>query len=285
MNTLSVPAFAKLNLFLKVCRRRSDGFHDIETLFQRIDLCDEVKLTKRSSKAITLSCGKADIPSDARNLAYRAARLLQETCGVKNGVRIDLQKRIPIAAGLAGGSSDAAAVLKGLNQLWGLDLPKNKLVELARALGSDVAFFLYDTAWALGTERGDVITPLKGLPKFWYVVVTPRVRLLAGRIYQGLNLELTKKNVDVNIVIQKLKENKIKNLKSLFINDLETEILRVCPQLSRIKQRFLSWGINGVLVSGSGPSVFGIAQSEQQAKEIAQEFSKRFQQVFVARTL
>ncbi|MBF0483212.1 MAG: 4-(cytidine 5'-diphospho)-2-C-methyl-D-erythritol kinase [Candidatus Omnitrophica bacterium] len=285
MNKLQLFSPAKLNLFLKVVNKRADGFHNIETLFQRISLGDEIILTKNTKGSITVSCNHPDVPIDERNLVYKVAAMFKQDFLVKSGVHIDINKRIPVAAGLAGGSGNGATVIKGLNQLWDLKLSKKQLIECARKIGSDVAFFLYDTPWALGTERGDKIQVLDIKTKFWYVIITPCIKLYTSDIYGGLNLQLTNKKVDVTILIQKLKNNKINELKSLLLNDLETVILKVAPRLKTIKERLGLFDIKGVLTSGSGPSVYAVVENETTAKEIAQHFSKRYKQVFVAHTL
>ncbi|MBF0479484.1 MAG: 4-(cytidine 5'-diphospho)-2-C-methyl-D-erythritol kinase [Candidatus Omnitrophica bacterium] len=285
MNKLKLFSPAKLNLFLKVVNKRPDGYHNIETLFQRISLGDEIVLTKNAQGRISVTCDHPDVPLDMRNLVYKVADLLKRDLNVKWGVKIDIKKRIPVAAGLAGGSGNAATVIKGLNQLWDLKLEQKQQIEYGRQIGSDVAFFLYDTPWALGTGRGDIIRKLNIKNKLWYVIITPCIKLYTPEIYQGLNLPLTNKNVDVSILIQNLKYNRLETLKSLLVNDLETVILKVSPRLQAIKENLGLFDIKGVLISGSGPSVYAVVEDQAKAREIAQRFSKRFKQVFVAHTL
>src|SRR6185436_451831 len=157
MKSITLQSPAKLNLYLKIVNKRPDGFHNLTTLFERIDLADEITLTSEASGRIRVSCDHPQVPTGPKNLVYKAAALLKQDFGIKQGVHITICKNIPVAAGLAGGSSNAATVLQGLNKLWNLKLTKTRLAAYAARIGSDVAFFLYDCSWALGTGRGEVI--------------------------------------------------------------------------------------------------------------------------------
>ena len=276
---------AKINLYLRVLRQRPDGFHDIETLFQRISLKDEIILTPRSDGKIEIVCDCPEVPTDERNIAHKAARILQrEFAPQDRGVRIEIRKRIPVAAGLAGGSTNAATALMGLNRLWRLKLTVKQLAEVARRIGSDVPYFLYDAGLAVGTGRGDRIRPLKTGPECHYVLVVPRVKLLAGRVYGGLKTKLTKKMGNVNILTYHLRKKDLESVGSLILNDLEPVVLRLCPRIARLKERLKALKAKGVMVSGSGPSVFGLMASEQDARIAAEALSKRYRRVFVVKS-
>lgn len=297
MRRIRLSSPAKLNLFLKVLNKRPDGFHNIFTVFERIDLKDEISLRLNPIGAIHVNCAHPQVPRGPKNLVYRAAKLLQNDFRIKEGVDIHIKKNIPVAAGLGGGSSNAATVLQGLNELWKLRLSRPKLLSYARRLGSDVAFFLYDCPWAIGTQRGDCIQKLNIKTKLWHVLVVPCVKIYSGQVYGGLGLPggrlphgqgprkvLTKRNDNANIFIHHLRRDDVSEIGRGLVNDLERVVLRLSPHLGKLKQRLKSLDTKGVMVSGSGPCVFAIIETEQQAKDIQRILSRRFSRVFVAKT-
>ena len=293
MRRIRLSSPAKLNLFLKVLHKRPDGFHNISTVFERIDLSDEICLKLNPSGAIRVDCVHPQVPRGPKNLVYKAAKLLRDDFQVKEGVDIYIKKNIPVAAGLGGGSGNAAAALKGLNELWKLRLRQPQLVPYARRLGSDVAFFLYDCPWALGTGRGDLIQKLDVKTKLWHVLVVPCVKIYSGRVYEGLGLPrqraglrkvLTKRSDDVSIFLHHLRRSDVARIGQGLVNDLERVVLLLSPPLEKLEQRLKSLDTKGVMVSGSGPCVFAIVETEQQAKDMRRILSGRFSRVFVART-
>lgn len=285
MRSLALKSYAKLNLYLKLKRKRPDGFHEISTLFERIDLADDIVFKRSDSGRVVITCDHPDVPTDHRNLVYQAAELLRTLSGCPYGAHITINKRIPVAAGMAGGSSNCAAALQGLNKIWDLKLPRKKLIDAANQLGSDIAFFLYDTGYALGTGRGEKIEPLKIPVKLYHVIVTPRLKLYTAKIYQGSKLQLTRKKENVNILIHHLRKKSIFDLSGLMTNDLEPEAIRQAPVLKRLKERLNSLKLQGVMVSGSGPTVFGLAADQAQARQAFLKLSSRYKQVFTAQTL
>lgn len=304
MSRIVLPSPAKLNLFLNVLNKRPDGYHNIVTLFERIDLCDEISFRVLPHKAVRVVCGHPHVPSGHRNLVCRAARLLQEESGLKEGVEIKIEKRIPVAAGLAGGSSNAATALLGLNRIWKLHLSMPKLLSHAGKIGSDVAFFLYDTSWAVGTQRGDDIRKIDIKTKLWHILVVPRVKMYSRRVYTGLcagmsapaaragygggaecTNVLTKINDNVNILTRNLRKDNVSGAGRLLENDLEPEIIRICPRLEKLKERLKLLNTKGVMISGSGPAVFGLTAAREEAESIKSVLLKRFSRVFVVRTL
>ena len=311
MSRLVLSSPAKLNLFLKVQNKRLDGYHNIVTVFERIDLADEIDFFSSLSTNINIKCDHPDVPVGPKNLVYKAAQLLQRELGVKQGVRIKIKKCIPVAAGLAGGSSNAATALLGLNHIWKLNLSRTKLIAYARKIGSDVAFFLHDTSFCIGTERGDRIKTLNIKTKLWHILVVPRIKMYSWKVYGGLKFPnsavkkhfsgavlrasqrkrggctnvLTKINDNANILIRNLKKDNVLEVGRLLANDLEVEILRLSPRLKRLKERLKSLNAKGVMISGSGPSVFGLTMTKREAEAIRSVLSKRFAQVFVVKTL
>lgn len=284
MSTLKVLSPAKINLYLKVLNKRSDGFHNIDTLFERVSLFDTISLRELKKDEIKVECNHPQVPCGPKNLVYKVADLLKRTLNIPKGVLIRIDKKIPVAAGLGGGSSNAAAVLKGLNTLWNLGLSQKQLVCFAAQIGSDVPFFLYDSSYAIGSDRGDVIKPVKIETKLWHVLVIPRVKLYAGEIYDRLKLKLTKRNDDVSILILNLRNKNIDSLNSLLLNSLEGPVFEQCPQLIKLKEKLKLLNCKAVMVSGSGPCVFGVTESEDEARNIQKILSKRYSRVFVAQT-
>ena len=284
MRRLSLQSPAKVNLYLKVIHKRKDGFHNIVTLFERINLFDKIFLTINLTGDIRIKCNHPDVPTNNKNLVYKVAELLKNDFRVKAGVDIKIDKRIPVAAGLAGGSSNAATVLSGLNQLWSLKLNRDQLLTYARKVGSDVAFFLYDTSWALGTERGDKITPLNIPAQLWHILVVPRVKMYSRKVYGAVKLQLTSRNDNVNILIHHLRKNDIFDLSHLIENDLESVIIRQAPQLLRLKEKLESLNTQGVMISGSGPAVFGLLPGKNEGMKVKSVLQKQFNQVYVVRT-
>ncbi|MBI3315097.1 MAG: 4-(cytidine 5'-diphospho)-2-C-methyl-D-erythritol kinase [Candidatus Omnitrophica bacterium] len=290
MPSITLLAPAKLNLVLDVLGKRPDGFHELRTVFERIGLCDTITLTANPHGPIRVTCDHPHVPKGPRNLAFRAARQIQQEYGVRQGVDIRIVKRIPVAAGLAGGSSNAAAVLMGVNRLWRLHLSQKRLARHAVRLGSDVAFFMYDTPFALGTGRGEKIRPLRARTKLWHVLVTPKVKMYTKEVFARLtrkakSLKLTKKRDNVNICLPYLRKGDFQGLGAVLSNDLEPSILSLRPDLVRLKKKLSDAGAAGVCFSGSGPSVFALASGRAQAESIKDGFDKRFTQVFVVPTL
>ncbi len=294
MRRIRLESPAKLNLFLKVLHKRPDGFHDIVTVFERIDLSDEIHLTSSPSGAIRIDCAHPQVPRGPKNIAYQAAKLLRDDFKIKEGVDIYIKKNIPVAAGLGGGSGNAATTLKGLNELWKLGLSRPQLLSYARRLGSDVAFFLYDCPWALGTGRGDFIRKLDVKTKLWHVLIVPCVKIYSGEVYGGLGLApgpgdsrkvLTKRSDNASIFLRHLRRADVAQIGYRLVNDLERVVLLLFPHLKKLEQRLKSLDTKGVMVSGSGPCVFAVVETQQQAKDIQRILSRRFRRVFVAKTL
>ncbi len=285
MHSLTLSSPAKLNLVLNVLGKRPDGFHELRTIFERISLADQITLTRTSEDKITIRCAHPLVPRGPKNLVYKAAMMIKKDFSIFEGLDINIIKNIPVAAGLAGGSSNAAAVLMGLNQLWGLALSPSRLVAYAGRLGSDVAFFLYDASFALGTGRGEIIKPLEIQTKLWHVLVTPRVKMLTKDVFGRLKLNLTNKRDDVNILLPFLRKGNLGRLAGALSNDLEPAILSLRPDFIHLKDKLLDAGAMGVCFSGSGPSVFACVQSQKHALSLRAKLDRRYTQSFVVSTL
>ncbi|MDE1920123.1 MAG: 4-(cytidine 5'-diphospho)-2-C-methyl-D-erythritol kinase [Candidatus Omnitrophica bacterium] len=285
MPDLTVLSPAKINLVLDVLAKRPDGFHELRTVFERISLADTIALKSNKTNAITIRCSHPHVPRGSANLVYKAAAMLRQDFSIAQGVSIAITKRIPVAAGLAGGSSNAAAVLSGLNRLWRLGLGTKELAYYASRIGSDVAFFLYNTSYALGEGRGEKIRPLNVKAKLWHLIVTPRVKMHTKKVFARLKLNLTNKKDNVNILLPFLRKGDVARLAGALSNDLEPAILSLRPHFIYIKRKLIDAGAAGVCFSGSGPSVFALAQSQKHAFELRARFDKRYTQAFVVSTL
>ena len=260
--TIEILSPAKVNVFLKITGQRVDGYHELLTVFVPVTLYDKLILSK-SEKGLEVYCSGRELPKDANNLVNRAAISFFEKTGIKKGVKITLIKNIPISSGLGGGSSDAATTLKGLNHLWQNVLSKEDLEKLALSLGADVPFFLLQKP-AIAKGIGEILQPIENFPSMWYVIVSPNLMISTAWAYKRTKLELTN-SIDQNI-ISSFQKN-IFNIPDLLFNDLEKVTLVKHPFLSSIKESLLQLGALGALMTGSGPSIFGLFDSAKKAQE------------------
>ncbi|AJE02629.1 4-(cytidine 5'-diphospho)-2-C-methyl-D-erythritol kinase [Geobacter pickeringii] len=279
MNSLTLKAPAKVNYRLDVLRRRPDGYHDLRMIMQRIDLCDEITITVADAPGIRVSCGREGIPDGPGNIAWRAADALLEAAGKTAGLDIAITKNIPVAAGLGGGSSDGATVLMGVNELLGLGFSDERLMEIGVKLGADVPFFIFKKT-ALAEGIGEVLTPLDGVPAVWLAVVNPNVHVSTAWVYQ--NLQLTSGKGEAKI--PRFFEN-VSDLCSVLANDLETVTIPRHPVIGEIKGELLKRGAQGALMSGSGPTVFGLFDDERGARSAVDAMRKRGWFAAAVRTL
>lgn len=258
MNSIKVEAPAKVNTHLKVVRKRPDGYHDLQMVMVPMTLADEIVLeSKPGSIEFELKGAGDEGMMGEKNLAYRAAVMLKEAYDVAGGVRIVLDKRVPIAAGLGGGSSDAGAVLKGLNKLWNLNLSPAELAGLTKGLGADIPFFCYDgPAYVEGI--GDKVTPYKTFPKLSFLLINPGFSVSTPWVYKQLHLELTEKAPDARVPPH---FQVVSDVLGCLENDLEAVTIEAYPEIQRIKDMLLELGAEGALMSGSGPTVFGVFEN------------------------
>ncbi len=289
---LVIPSYAKVNLYLKVLGKRPDKYHELITIFERISLKDTIILKPRIDNRITISSCGEQIPNDHTNLAFKAARLLQQTYKIDKGANIRIIKKIPVGSGLGGGSSNAAVVLLGLNKLWKLGVSRRKLLRLAKRIGSDCAFFIEDCSFALGKGRGERIIGLKIGPKrhLWQVLCIPPINVSTALIYSRfdacLKPGLTSSNDNVKILVRALQESDLDLLGLGLFNSLEETTFGLHPRLSRIKEYFIRSRAIAALMSGSGSCIFGIASSGNEARKLAGQMRKKFStsKVFVCRS-
>ena len=261
--TRTVLAPAKINLCLHVLGKRPDGYHDVAMLMQRISLYDRLCIDVGGPPGVRVRCAAVELPPGEENIAARAARCMLQLAGREDGVEIVIDKQIPVAAGLGGGSSDAAAVMLALNEMLDLNLPQETLLAEGAQLGADVPFFIFGgDAWATGI--GDVLTEVPDLPRLWYVLVNPGVAVSTAWVYQ--NLRLTTPGVDAKLPrLSRTAEGLVR----LLHNDLEPVTVGRHPELAELKARLISLGAAGALMSGSGPTVFGLFAEECSARAAA----------------
>jgi len=291
MRDIDLHSPAKINLFLDVFGKRSDGYHDIITVFEKIDLCDTIRLKSLPSGEIKLTSDNKKLPLGESNLAYKAALLLKNTYGTSEGVSIHIEKKIPIAAGLGGGSSNAATTLKGLNKLWKLGLGQNTLYDLGRKLGADVPFFIFNFPFALGVGKGDEVSPIKSALNMWHLIISPPVSVLTKDIYKETSLNLTESRPDVKIIVHAIRKNDLRGIKNGLHNTLEPIVNKKVTDIPKVKDFVKKMGFDAVKVTGSGPTIFVLTGDRKEAETLGKELrksltdkSKSGWSVFVAKT-
>ena len=280
---LLVKAPAKINLALDVLHKRSDGYHEVEMIMTTIDLADRVELTLLNQDKIHILSHNRYVPDDQRNLAFQAAQLLKDRFNVKKGVLISIEKTIPVAAGLAGGSSDAAATLRGLNKLWDLGLSMDELAELGSEIGSDVSFCVYGGT-ALAKGRGEVITELPAPPTCWVILAKPFIGVSTAEVYRRLDANRTN-HPDICGMIEAINNHDYQKVCGKVGNVLENVTLTLHPEVAQIKEQMKRFGADAVLMSGSGPTVFGIVQHDSRMHRIYNGLRGFCDQVFAVRML
>ena len=270
IKTVQVRSPAKVNLFLEVLHKREDGYHELETLFQEINLCDEISVEQIPENQIKVSSNSPDVPTDSTNLVYRAALLFFKQTGISSGIHIHILKKIPVAAGLGGGSSNAAATLKALQSLFQVDLGLETNLVMARQLGADVPFFLKGGS-ALGRGIGDRLESLKSSKKFFLVLVNPNFKVATANVYRQISLNLTRPNSDITLIKDALARGDISELGSRLFNRLEDVVFHKFPALNSMKEALKKSGALGALLSGSGPTLFAITEKSEEAIRIQKQ--------------
>lgn len=262
MDTMTLSAPAKINYLLDVIEKRPDGYHELRMIMQRVNLCDEITLSLTNIPVITVTCSSKGAPDGPDNIAWKAARAMLDIAKSVNGVNIGIIKNIPVAAGLGGGSSDAATVLMGMNELLQLGLSDQQLMETGCRLGADVPFFIFKKT-ALAEGIGEKLSPLQKMPNCWILLVNPGISVSTAWVFRSLQLTSRKE-------LNRLPEffGSIDEVISILSNDLESVTIKAFPVIADIKARLMDLGAAGSMMSGSGPSVFGIFKSFD-AAEIA----------------
>jgi 4-diphosphocytidyl-2-C-methyl-D-erythritol kinase len=270
MKELHLNAYAKVNLTLDVGAERADGYHDVESVMHTIALHDAITLREAGSGVELSVRDGAEVPPDHRNLVVRTAQMLREMFNVQRSVQIELTKRIPVAAGLGGGSSDAAVTLLGLVQLWKLRLEGRQVRSLAAKLGADVPFFL-EGGGAVARGKGEKLTFLPPLPTTWVVLASPRAQVLTSWAYKQLQPAAITRRPDTEAMIGAVRREDIREVGRLLHNVFEPTITAVHPAIAALKTRILDGEAYGASMSGTGPTVYGLMANEAAARKVADE--------------
>lgn len=266
MIEMRMKALAKINLGLDVLRRREDGYHEVRMIMQTLRMYDKITIRKTEEPGIRLKSNLFYVPEDEGNLAYRAAKILMDEFQVEEGVFIDLQKFIPVAAGMAGGSSDAAAVMYGINRMFHLNLSKKQLMERAVQIGADVPYcILRGTVLAEGI--GEKLTPLPPMPPCKVLVAKPPISVSTKFVYENLKLDEIEKHPQIDILLEGVKEGDLHKVASHMGNVLETVTIPHYPVIAGIREEMLQLGALNAMMSGSGPTVFGLFDDDELAMQ------------------
>lgn len=296
MAILIVKSPAKLNLYLSIRGKREDGYHEIETVFERIDLTDEIRFSENESGGIELFCNNAEVPLGPHSLVYKSVELVRKELSTlkhvpfftecpagrvgtsfPKGISITIDKRIPIASGLGGGSSNAASIISGLDKFWGLNLTQPRLLDMGRGLGADVCFFLHDAPLGLGKGRGDEVVPLPGPERpLGHILVVPEEKISSKEAYDRKDKRgLTEPKNGIKIVIRALDKGDLALLRGSLYNGLEEPVAESYLVIREIKQALESLGLEETLMSGSGPAVFGLTYDTKEAMRLKKELDSK----------
>ncbi|MFZ3578499.1 4-(cytidine 5'-diphospho)-2-C-methyl-D-erythritol kinase [Virgibacillus sp. DJP39] len=274
---------AKITLSVDVLGKRDDGYHDVEMVMTTVDLADRVALSSLNGDRIDVSADNQYVPNDERNLAFKAALALKNKYHLTRGVRIDIEKNIPVSAGLGGGSSDAAAVLRGLNKLWKLNLSLEELAEIGAGIGSDVPFCVYGST-ALAKGRGEIIEEIPPPPVKWAILAKPNIGVSTRVVFNQLEIE-NLPHPNTTKILDAIAEQDFYKLCNHVGNVLETVTTSLFPNVQRIKEKMTQAGANGVLMSGSGPTIVGLVEHQYKAIRIYNGLRGFCDEVYVVRVI
>lgn len=282
MNQTKQRAYAKINLGLDVLRRRPDGYHEVKMVMQTVDIYDDLFLEKTEKPGVELQIEGSELTAGKDNLICRAAELFMEEKGISGGVKIHLVKRIPIAAGMAGGSSDAAATLRGMNELWETGCSAQELQKLGVRLGADIPYCVVGGTM-LSEGIGEILTPLPAPPECVLLIAKPEISVSTKFVYENLHADTLKSHPDIDGMVEAIRRGQLEGITERMGNVLETVTTRTYPVIEEIKTVMKEKGAENALMSGSGPTVFGIFGQKEQAEAAAAILRERdlAKQVFV----
>lgn len=282
MEQITKKAYAKINLGLDVLRRREDGYHEVKMIMQTVDIFDTLHFCKKEAPGISLRTDHSELSAGEDNLICKAAKKLLEEAGIQQGIEITLQKRIPIAAGMAGGSADAAAALTGINELFALDWPLERLQAVGVTLGADIPYCLMGGT-ALSEGIGEILTRLPAPPPCILVAAKPDISVSTKFVYENLHADTLKEHPDIDGMIEALREGSLSGITDRLGNVLETVTVKEFPVIETIKEEMKKAGAENALMSGSGPTVFGIYTAKEKAEKAAEQIRQQMlaKEVFV----
>lgn len=275
---------AKINLAIDVLRKRPDGYHDVKMIMQSIALYDIITLKPVHGGRIKVTSNSKNIPTDNTNIVYKTADYIRHKYNVKSGVEIHIEKNIPISAGLAGGSTDAAATIKLLDKAWNLKLTKTEILEIAKKLGSDVPFCITGGT-ALAEGLGEKLTNLKPMPECYILLAKPDMDISTKEVYEGIDMEEISKRPDIDAMIEAINNQNLSQIGENLWNVLEYVTIKKCPLIKDIKAKLIEYGALGSVMSGSGPTVFGIFQDQSLAYIAYDHIKQMVNEIFVVKPL
>jgi 4-diphosphocytidyl-2-C-methyl-D-erythritol kinase len=270
---LAIQSPSKVNLFLEILGPRPDGYHDLQTVMQTIDLCDELRIAPRDGDGVTFRCDHPRVPNDSSNLVVRAAELLRQRTGIRSGVALTLEKRTPVGGGLGAGSANAAATLVGLNEFWKAGLSRAELHPLAAALGSDINFFL-EGGTGICTGRGEIVRPVRHSLVMHFVLLLPPFGVSTARAFREAKDFLTRPHKDASITLKALENSEFGALCEGLFNRFEGPVFRLYPELAALKNRMEDVAPGRALLSGSGSTLFCLCRDEIEAEAVEREFQR-----------
>ena len=273
MDEISLKALAKINLGLDVVRRREDGYHEVRMIMQTIHLYDKLDIKKTKESGISIASNLSYVPTNESNLVYKAGKLLMDEFDIKEGVHVDLTKRIPVAAGMAGGSTDAAAMLYGMNEIFGLGLSRKDLMERGVKIGADVPYCLM-RGTALAEGIGEKLTSLPPMVKCPVLIAKPAISVSTKFVYENLKLDENTVHPDIDKMIEDIKKKDLNAIAADMGNVLESVTIPEYPIITEIKERMMASGAVNAMMSGSGPTVFGLFADEETAKKAYQDMRR-----------
>lgn len=284
MEEIKRRAYGKINLGLDVLRKRPDGYHDVKMIMQMVSVYDELTFRKNSEQEIRIVTNKEELPNNEDNLIYKAAKLILERLGSSQGISVVLEKNIPIAAGMAGGSTDAAATLLGLNELLKGNIPMEELLSMGVKIGADVPYCILQGT-ALSEGIGEVLMPLPAPPACSLLIGKPDISVSTKYVYENLRVDMLKKHPDIDGMRKAIEEQDLEGITSRMENVLETVTIQRYPIIGKIKEAMLKAGAINALMSGSGPTVFGVFASSEEAEQAGREIEKTglVKELFTAR--
>ena len=265
-HSIVLKSYGKINLGLDVLRRREDGYHEVRMIMQTVGLYDVLTMKKRKDDKIEMTCNLSFLPTDERNLVYKAVKLIKDKYHIKDGVEINLSKRIPVAAGMAGGSSNCAAALKGMNQLFDLGLSIDELCEIGVTLGADVPYCIWGGT-ALSEGIGEKLSRVDAMPDCYILIAKPGISVSTAFVYKNLDLPALSNHPDIDGMLECLKEKDLTGICDRLENVLETVTIKEYPIIEKVKKHLMDQGAKGALMSGSGPTIFAIFEDKKTADD------------------
>ena len=285
MKEVEIDSYSKINLTLNILAKRQDGYHDIETIMQSINLTDRLFI-KEEKEGIKIKCTHPQVPIDNQSLAYKSAEKILSRYRITKGVKIEIEKNIPLASGMAGGSANSASILLGINKLFDLNLSNKDLRGIGKELGMDVPFCIQNGT-ALAYHKGEKVIPLSPInPPLWIIVINPGFKISSEWAYNNIDLDQIKKEKNnTKDMIKALKKGELEEIAKNLFNSFDGLMIKKYPEIEKIKDRLIKEGVLGALMSGSGPTVFGIARNKEHALKIYERLKSEFISIWVVHTV